>query len=118
MLIGEQGREKGNKGRTRSTVAAQKYLLLLFFFLSLCVCFIYAGNDSKVDGLVNFEKLRMIAKEIRQVVRMTSANMDPAVMFRQRCAKGGAAALKGSHCGGIWVSVCISTLVFHCVHHH
>lgn len=42
------------------------------------------GNDSKVDGLVNFEKLRMIAKEIRQVVRMTSANMDPAVMFRQR----------------------------------
>lgn len=52
----------------------------------MCVCFNYAGNDSKVDGLVNFEKLRMIAKEIRQVVRMTSANMDPAVMFRQRCA--------------------------------
>lgn len=52
----------------------------------MCVCFNHAGNDSKVDGLVNFEKLRMIAKEIRQVVRMTSANMDPAVMFRQRCA--------------------------------
>lgn len=33
---------------------------------------------------MNFEKLRMIAKEIRQVVRMTSANMDPAMMFRQR----------------------------------
>lgn len=42
------------------------------------------GNDSSVDGLVNFEKLRMIAKEIRHVVRMTSANMDPALMFRQR----------------------------------
>ncbi|KAJ0003906.1 hypothetical protein NQD34_010120 [Periophthalmus magnuspinnatus] len=42
-----------------------------------------AGNDSSVDGLVNFEKLRMIAKEIRHVVRMTSANMDPALMFRQ-----------------------------------
>lgn len=28
----------------------------------------------------------MIAKEIRQVVRMTSANMDPAMMFRQRYA--------------------------------
>lgn len=26
----------------------------------------------------------MIAREIRQVVRMTSANMDPAMMFRQR----------------------------------
>lgn len=43
-----------------------------------------SGNDSSVDGLVNFEKLRMIAKEIRHVVRMTSANMDPALMFRQR----------------------------------
>lgn len=48
-----------------------------FYFYSI-------GNDSKVDGLVNFEKLRMIAKEIRQVIRMTSANMDPAMMFRQR----------------------------------
>lgn len=62
-----------------------KRVFLHFSFL-VCVCFNYAGNDSKVDGLVNFEKLRMIAKEIRQVVRMTSANMDPAVMFRQRCA--------------------------------
>lgn len=44
------------------------------------------GNDSSVDGLVNFEKLRMIAKEIRHVVRLTSANMDPALMFRQRWA--------------------------------
>uniref|UniRef100_A0A673GTE9 Rap guanine nucleotide exchange factor (GEF) 6 n=1 Tax=Sinocyclocheilus rhinocerous TaxID=307959 RepID=A0A673GTE9_9TELE len=44
----------------------------------------FSGNDSSVDGLVNFEKLRMIAKEIRNVVRMTSANMDPALMFRQR----------------------------------
>lgn len=89
-----------------------------FFFFSLCSCFNYVGNDSKVDGLVNFEKLRMIAKEIRQVVRMTSANMDPAVMFRQRCAMGRAVAVKGSQCGGIWVSVFISTLIFHCVPHH
>ncbi|KAL7989168.1 hypothetical protein Chor_011834 [Crotalus horridus] len=50
---------------------------------------ILSRNDSKVDGLVNFEKLRMIAKEIRQVVRMTSANMDPAVMFRQRSLSQG-----------------------------
>lgn len=46
--------------------------------------FALPGNDSSVDGLVNFEKLRMIAKEIRHVVRLTSANMDPALMFRQR----------------------------------
>lgn len=50
---------------------------------SRAFCFV-SGNDSTVDGLVNFEKLRMIAKEIRHVVRLTSANMDPALMFRQR----------------------------------
>ena len=47
---------------------------------------LFSGNDSKVDGLVNFEKLRMIAKEIRHVGRMASVNMDPALMFRTRCA--------------------------------
>ncbi|XP_008850103.1 rap guanine nucleotide exchange factor 6 [Nannospalax galili] len=51
--------------------------------------FLHEGNDSKVDGLVNFEKLRMIAKEIRQIVRMTSASMDPAMMFRQRSLSQG-----------------------------
>lgn len=64
------------------------------FTLTVCACvcvcvrlvlvFVLSGNDSSVDGLVNFEKLRMIAKEIRHVVRLTSANMDPALMFRQR----------------------------------
>lgn len=44
----------------------------------------FSGNDSKVDGLVNFEKLRMIAKEIRHVGRMAAINMDPALMFRTR----------------------------------
>lgn len=71
---------------TRYTLPIKKKKKRKVFLLFVCVCFNYAGNDSKVDGLVNFEKLRMIAKEIRQVVRMTSANMDPAVMFRQRCA--------------------------------
>lgn len=46
---------------------------------------LFVGNDSKVEGLVNFEKLRMIAKEIRHVGRMASVNMDPALMFRTRC---------------------------------
>ena len=35
--------------------------------------FIDLGNDSKVEGLVNFEKLRMIAKEIRHICNMCSA---------------------------------------------
>lgn len=56
--------------------------------------FPFPGNDSSVDGLVNFEKLRMIAKEIRHVVRLTSANMDPALMFRQRLVDVKRRALK------------------------
>ena len=35
--------------------------------------FIHLGNDSKVEGLINFEKLRMIAKEVRHVCNMASA---------------------------------------------
>jgi len=34
--------------------------------------FIRDGNDSVVDGLINFEKLRMMAKEIRHVCHMAS----------------------------------------------
>lgn len=57
---------------------------LVFVSEHFLLSFRPSGNDSSVDGLVNFEKLRMIAKEIRHVVRLTSANMDPALMFRQR----------------------------------
>lgn len=35
--------------------------------------FIHLGNDSLIDGIVNFEKLRMIAKEIRHIGTMCSA---------------------------------------------
>ncbi|XP_076365591.1 rap guanine nucleotide exchange factor 2-like isoform X4 [Tachypleus tridentatus] len=38
--------------------------------------FIHLGNDTKVEGLINFEKLRMIAKEIRQLMNMSSAPYD------------------------------------------
>uniref|UniRef100_A0A8C4RB92 Rap guanine nucleotide exchange factor (GEF) 6 n=1 Tax=Eptatretus burgeri TaxID=7764 RepID=A0A8C4RB92_EPTBU len=59
--------------------------------------FLHEGNDTKVDGLVNFEKLRMIAKEIRHVCQMAAFGMDPAMMFRQRSVSqvsGGAVALE------------------------
>ncbi|XP_067139953.1 rap guanine nucleotide exchange factor 2-like isoform X2 [Centruroides vittatus] len=38
--------------------------------------FIHLGNDTTVDGLINFEKLRMIAKEVRQLMNMCSAPYD------------------------------------------
>ncbi|XP_036051021.1 rap guanine nucleotide exchange factor 6 isoform X14 [Onychomys torridus] len=67
-----------------SSQSMQPPIIPLFPVVKKDMTFLHEGNDSKVDGLVNFEKLRMIAKEIRHVVRMTSANMDPAMMFRQR----------------------------------
>ncbi|XP_067104168.1 rap guanine nucleotide exchange factor 2 [Osmerus mordax] len=65
----------------------QPPIIPLFPVIKKDLTFLHEGNDSKVDGLVNFEKLRMIAKEIRHVGRMGSVNMDPALMFRTRKKK-------------------------------
>ncbi|XP_065348320.1 rap guanine nucleotide exchange factor 2 isoform X2 [Cloeon dipterum] len=43
--------------------------------------FIKLGNDSKVEGLVNFEKLRMIAKEVRTLGSMCSSPYDLLTML-------------------------------------
>ncbi|XP_018417762.1 PREDICTED: rap guanine nucleotide exchange factor 2 isoform X2 [Nanorana parkeri] len=65
----------------------QPPIIPLFPVIKKDLTFLHEGNDSKVEGLVNFEKLRMIAKEIRHVGRMASVNMDPALMFRTRKKK-------------------------------
>uniref|UniRef100_A0A667ZIJ1 Rap guanine nucleotide exchange factor 2 n=1 Tax=Myripristis murdjan TaxID=586833 RepID=A0A667ZIJ1_9TELE len=69
----------------------QPPIIPLFPVIKKDLTFLHEGNDSKVDGLVNFEKLRMIAKEIRHVGRMASVNMDPALMFRTRSLSQGSA---------------------------
>ncbi|XP_067008888.1 rap guanine nucleotide exchange factor 2 [Anabrus simplex] len=43
--------------------------------------FIHLGNDSRVEGLVNFEKLRMIAKEVRALTNMCSSPYDLLTML-------------------------------------
>ncbi|KAF2898675.1 hypothetical protein ILUMI_07500 [Ignelater luminosus] len=43
--------------------------------------FIHLGNDSRVEGLVNFEKLRMIAKEVRGLSNMCSSPYDLLTML-------------------------------------
>ncbi|XP_069508634.1 rap guanine nucleotide exchange factor 6 isoform X3 [Ambystoma mexicanum] len=81
-----------NMAKYRNILSSQSMhppIIPLFPVVKKDITFLHEGNDSKVDGLINFEKLRMIAKEIRQVIRMTSANMDPAVMFRQRSLSQG-----------------------------
>uniref|UniRef100_A0A673IZF3 Rap guanine nucleotide exchange factor 6-like n=1 Tax=Sinocyclocheilus rhinocerous TaxID=307959 RepID=A0A673IZF3_9TELE len=85
-----------------SSQSVQPPIIPLFPVVKKDLTFLHEGNDSSVDGLVNFEKLRMIAKEIRHVVRMTSANMDPALMFRQRSLSQGSTNsnlldVQGSH---------------------
>ncbi|XP_046742541.1 rap guanine nucleotide exchange factor 6-like isoform X7 [Diprion similis] len=42
--------------------------------------FIHLGNDSRVEGLINFEKLRMIAKEVRALTKMCSSQYDLQTM--------------------------------------
>ncbi|CAI5653014.1 unnamed protein product [Oreochromis niloticus] len=74
-----------NMAKYRNVLSNQNLqppIIPLFPVIKKDLTFLHEGNDSKVDGLVNFEKLRMIAKEIRHVGRMASVNMDPALMFR------------------------------------
>ncbi|XP_041435474.1 rap guanine nucleotide exchange factor 2 isoform X7 [Xenopus laevis] len=79
-----------NMAKYRNVLNSQNLqppIIPLFPVIKKDLTFLHEGNDSKVDGLVNFEKLRMIAKEIRHVGRMASVNLDPALMFRTRKKK-------------------------------
>ena len=64
--------------------------LLQFFFqipfypvVKKDLTFIHLGNDSRVEGLVNFEKLRMIAKEVRTLTNMCSSPYDLLTMLER-----------------------------------
>uniref|UniRef100_A0AAY4E610 Rap guanine nucleotide exchange factor 2 n=1 Tax=Denticeps clupeoides TaxID=299321 RepID=A0AAY4E610_9TELE len=83
-----------NMAKYRNVLNSQNLqppIIPLFPVIKKDLTFLHEGNDSKVDGLVNFEKLRMIAKEIRHVGRMAAVNMDPALMFRTRSLSQGSA---------------------------
>ncbi|KAM9450880.1 rap guanine nucleotide exchange factor 6 isoform 2-T3 [Clarias gariepinus] len=76
-----------NMAKYRNILSSQSMqlpIIPLFPVVKKDLTFLHEGNDTNVDGLVNFEKLRMIAKEIRNVVRMSTTSMDPAIMFHQR----------------------------------
>ncbi|OCT96969.1 hypothetical protein XELAEV_18009189mg [Xenopus laevis] len=95
-----------NMAKYRNVLNSQNLqppIIPLFPVIKKDLTFLHEGNDSKVDGLVNFEKLRMIAKEIRHVGRMASVNLDPALMFRTRSLSQGstnAAVLDVAQSGG------------------
>lgn len=46
--------------------------------------FIHLGNETRVEGLINFEKLRMVAKEVRTLTQMCSSTYDFVTMLELR----------------------------------
>ncbi|XP_060784898.1 rap guanine nucleotide exchange factor 2-like [Neoarius graeffei] len=83
-----------NMAKYRNALNSQNLqppIIPLFPVIKKDLTFLHEGNSSKVDGLVNFEKLRMIAKEIRHVGQMAAVNTDPALMFRTRLMSQGSA---------------------------
>ena len=45
-------------------------LIPVYPMVSKDLTFIHLGNESKVEGLVNFEKLRMMAREVKTNCKM------------------------------------------------
>ncbi|KAL9979326.1 hypothetical protein ACROYT_G016974 [Oculina patagonica] len=72
-------------------------LIPFFPVITKDLTFIHLGNDSIVDGLVNFEKLRLIAREIRQISKFNSIPYDPDTMFEDEVnSQGGPGQPKGT----------------------
>ncbi|KAL5018416.1 hypothetical protein ScPMuIL_004138 [Solemya velum] len=59
----------------------QPPMLPFFPIVNKDLTFIHLANDTYVDNLVNFEKLRMLAKEIRHLGNMASAKYDVSTMY-------------------------------------
>ncbi|KAH8335813.1 hypothetical protein KR074_007204, partial [Drosophila pseudoananassae] len=55
---------------------AQHPIIPFYPIVKKDLTFIHLGNDTRVDGLINFEKLRMLAKEVRLLTHMCSSPYD------------------------------------------
>ena len=69
-------------------------MIPIYPMVSKDLTFIHLGNETKVDGLINFEKLRMVAKEVRGLMNMCSANLDIFIMMEARQGAECSQALK------------------------
>ena len=47
--------------------ATKPHLIPFFLIIKMDLTFLYDGNDTIVEGLINFEKLRMLSQQIRVV---------------------------------------------------
>merc|ERR1719295_2209760 len=97
-----------NFSRYRHLIQNSSAPLIPYYpIVSRDVTFIHLGNKTKVDGdLVNFEKLRMLAKEVRNLNNMCSAPLDLMSMLEQASGTLGDSwktlnsAQSGSNAGG------------------
>ncbi|XP_034471604.1 rap guanine nucleotide exchange factor 2 isoform X2 [Drosophila innubila] len=55
---------------------AQHPIIPFYPIVKKDLTFIHLGNDTRVDGLINFEKLRMLSKEVRLLTHMCSSPYD------------------------------------------
>jgi len=68
-----------NMSRYRNLINAENVqppIIPFFPVVKKDLTFIHLGNHSRVDGMINFEKLRMIAKEVRTLTNMCSVPLD------------------------------------------
>ncbi|XP_069123811.1 rap guanine nucleotide exchange factor 6-like isoform X6 [Argopecten irradians] len=73
-----------NMSKYRNLISSdncQSPMLPFFPVVKKDLTFIHLANDSYVDSLVNFEKVRMIAKEVRHICNMASAKYNVSTMF-------------------------------------
>ncbi|XP_055593445.1 rap guanine nucleotide exchange factor 2 isoform X2 [Uranotaenia lowii] len=64
---------------------AQHPLIPFYPVVKKDLTFIHLGNDSKIDNLINFEKLRMISKEVRTLLQMCNSPYDILTMLELKC---------------------------------
>lgn len=64
--------------------SARPPIIPIYPMVNKDLTFIHLGNESYVDELVNFEKLRMLAKEIRSFNNMCSAPLDLFTMLERQ----------------------------------
>lgn len=64
-----------------SSERVQPPMIPFFPLLKKDLSFIHLGNDDKVDGLINFEKMRMLAKEIRNACNMATVHSSLQPLF-------------------------------------